>query len=165
MKTRRAGFTILEIVIVLGIIGIMTGIGIYSMQPPSTGSLWKIEKQRLQEALMRTRNMARSRNECTRAVISGGNKINVNAYAVAVDGTCTSDPAAAATVTLTEFAFRDGVTLADFSVGGSQIIFNPGGSLALKQPITLDMTMIDTAGNNLSARATIYPAVGQIRVR
>lgn len=165
MRTRNAGFTILEIVIVVGIIGMMAGIGIYSMQPPSAGSLWKMEKQRLHEALMRARNMARSRNECARAVISGGNKIDVNAYPVAADGTCTSNPTAAATVQLTQFVFRDGVTLNDFTPGGAQVIFNPGGSLALKQPVTLIMTMIDISGNNLSSLTTIYPAVGQIRVR
>jgi prepilin-type N-terminal cleavage/methylation domain-containing protein len=160
MKNQR-GFSLVEIMVVVGIIGALVAMSAGSFTGFIQGSNYKTQKATLLEALTRARNMANSRDECVRVTIDG-QLIHVVSFSSLPSPTCS--PLGPQSVSLSDFVIAPGYVVSDFTpkVGAttSTLLFTPLGGVAAMTDY-IEITIADLKGNKQGYR--IYPALGQIR--
>lgn len=157
---KQGGFTIMELMIVVAIVGVMVSLSVATLTQPRDEMQFKQDVASLQDALLSARNAAFTRGQCAYVTMPTPTTIQVVTYTLAFP--CTP-PFPAADLTLTTpftHASLSGFTDATGAMGG--LMFHPRGGTTSNGPanITLTANMAD----HRTARLVVYPAIGQVRL-
>ena len=157
MRRSERGFSLVEIMVVVGIIGALATVSMGSFTNYTSGSNFQTQASTVFESLTRARNMANSRDECSKLTIDG-QLIHVQGYASGPNANCS--PVGSPSIALPDFVIKNGFTVGSFSSGDTTIMFNPmGGVVDAENPF--DVYITDPKGARKGFK--IYPALGQIR--
>lgn len=158
MRNSARGFSMIEIMMVVGIAGLIAGMGAYTMSF-SQGNRLTVQRADMVEAMEEARSLAAARGECVRVRIQGGVLIS-EAFAAAAGRRCVGPfVAPLRTIRTIDFGARDAV-ISQFTGGTDEIMFNTTGGLVSDRMTTFTVSVGDKA-----ATFRIYPAIGQIRAQ
>jgi Tfp pilus assembly protein FimT len=138
--------------VVVAIACIIAGLAATNLSTIGNTGLYNNERLKVEDSLIRARNMARMRGECVRAAFSAGSVL------------ITSYVADAAKLCTTPFGtLHQSITVAidpSITVGVSNVDFNTTGGTVTTTPTIF--TIVGALPSQ-TTRLMIYPAIGQVR--
>lgn len=154
--SKNNGFSLIELMLVLGIMSVMAGMGAYTFSHRSASQI-SVLKAELLDALLEARGLASQRSECVRVRLEG-NTFAAETFAAGAGRRC-NGPFATALRTLPtkDFGARN-AEITQFSDGNTTIVFNTNGGVADDRAVTFELRLEKEV-----VRFRIFPAIGQIR--
>ncbi len=158
LKPANKGFSLVEMMLVLGIMGVMAGMGAYTFSHRKSTQI-AVMRADLLDALQEARGLASQRSECVRVRLEN-NSFAAETFAAGAGRRC-NGPFGTALRTLTpiDFGARKAEITA-FSDNNNVIVFNTNGGVADDRAVTFELRL----GTEV-ARFRILPAIGQIRAQ
>ena len=150
LRRARRGHTLFEIITVLAVSAILSGLGITSLVWVSQQQDVHRDTRRVRSALVEARSLARASQRCVQ-VILGAHQLELTPYEICEPKL--ADPGPTWTRELVEE-----VSLEGFSHGSTTLLFNEDGGLDLDGPVELDV-----ASRQGTVTYRIYPAIGTVR--
>lgn len=156
----RAGFTLIEMIVIIAIIFAVAGGSFFSLNQPTSKSFYLTERSKMMDTLLRARGLASSRHECV-VVTFDERSVKVESFTPDWGAACAGPFTNGPKVTLGPFEFPEGYVVGKPSNGSDKVIFRPSGGLNSNQVVTLEFS----DGKHEKSLFRIYPAIGQIRVQ
>jgi prepilin-type N-terminal cleavage/methylation domain-containing protein len=152
----RQGFTLIELVIVLGLVVVMTGMIVPSFMKANQLQKVVTEKDKLKETYIQARDNALSgKNSCAPGVGFLGWRVVVVSPNIRVEGICGNGnyPAVGSTFSTRSDTVLTGITVAFTNLGApaNGVLFRPGGQgiyPPLSSATLITVRVSDTHGNS-----------------